>query len=381
MCGRTMRKDFQGEGGSNGSARINKMGSDAIRFASAIGRVRTRQKPGAVSRPFHDRRWANQCQPMGGRNRSHEGDGAELGASVQYGGSSSVALPAQRRAPPFFSQQQVEAIIATVKQSEPTEHELPGHGWSLKKVRRWVKQVFGCEVSRSTLRILLKQKGLSWKKCQKLLKKASPVKRAAFVEEFQQLFAQLCQGKLRLIYIDESHFHRDLELGYTWATTGEPAWRASDCPSLSERINWYGAYDFSQGQCLIWNEGNCNQENTVKFLHHLAAWLGPSSIPVVIIWDGAPCHRAESVQAAAAALSFTLVPLPGYSPDLNPIEGLWKWMREEVTQHHCHPTLRHLFDACKAFIQRINAYPEQLIVRLWPKFQLDPDFEKLLVSN
>lgn len=98
----------------------------------------------------------------------------------------------------------------------------------------------------------------------------------------------------------------------------------------------------------------------------------------MIIWDNAPCHRAQPVQAAAAALGFTLLPLPGYSPDLNPIEGLWKWMREEVTQLHCYPTLRALFDACKHFIDRINRDPEQILKRLWPKFALDPEFEKLL---
>ena len=79
-------------------------------------------------------------------------------------------------------------------------------------------------------------------------------------------------------------------------------------------------------------------------------------------------------------LGFTLIPLPGYSPDLNPIEGLWKWMREEVTQNYCHATMRQLFDACIAFIRRINADPERLFSRLPPKLQLDPDFEKLLAS-
>jgi transposase len=271
--------------------------------------------------------------------------------------------------------------VTTVKETEPVEHALPGYNWSLKKVRRWVKQVMRCEVSRSALRILLKQKGLSWKKCQKVLKKAKPEQRATFMQEFQQSFSQVCQGKVRLIYIDEAHVHRDMDLGYTWAPTGKPAWRLSDCPPLADRINWYGAYDFSRAQCFIWQEGACNQENTIQFLHHLAEWVGPLSASVLIIWDGAPWHKAKQVQEAAAELGFTLQPLPGYSPDLNPIEGLWKWMREEVTRNHCHLTMRELFDACKAFIDRINAAPDQLLTRLWPKFELDPAFEKLLVSN
>jgi hypothetical protein len=251
----------------------------------------------------------------------------------------------------------------------------------LKKLQHWVKQVFECEVSRTTLRTLLKEQRLSWKKCQKLLKKADPEKRAAFVQQFEALYEQVCREEIVLVYVDESHFHRDMDLGYTWATVGEVAWRESECPPLADRINWYGAYDFNHGQCFIWNEGSCNKEHTVSFLHRLADWLDDVSCPVVIIWDGAPWHRAHLVQAVAADLGFTLIPLPAYSPDLNPIEGLWKWMRAEVTQNHCYTTMRQLFDACKAFIDRINIDPQPIISRLWPKFELDPDFERLLVSN
>ena len=268
-----------------------------------------------------------------------------------------------------------------MRTTAPSDHDLPGYGWSLKKLKQWVKQVFKHDVSRNLLRKVLKANGVSWKKCQKVLGKANAQKRQAYIQRFQELFEQFCQGKIRMIYIDEAHFHRDLDLGYTWSTIGEPTWRVSDCPRLSERINWYGAYDFLDGRCFLWNEGNCNGTQSVKFLQRLHAWIGDSDIPVVIIWDGAPCHRTKIVQSAATQLGFTLQPLPAYSPDLNPIEGLWKWMREEVTQLHCYPTLRHLFVACQAFIARINLDPERIISRLWPKFELDPDFEKLLFSK
>jgi transposase len=275
----------------------------------------------------------------------------------------------------------VDELVRTVKESAPVDHGLPGYNWTIKKLRLRAQQVLGHDVSRSTLRQMLKENRLSWKKGQKVLQKADPEQRAAFIQEFQAIFDQVCGEEIRRLYLDESHFHRDMDLGYTWAETGQPAWRLSDCPPLQDRLDWYGAYDFSQGQCFIWNEGRCNGAHTVEFLRHLAQWLGPSTAPVVIIWDGAPCHKAKIAQAEAAELGFTLLPLPGYSPDLNPIEGLWKWMRAEVTQNHCYATMRELFDACQAFIQRINADALQVIQRLWPKLDLDPEFEKLLVST
>ena len=66
---------------------------------------------------------------------------------------------------------------------------------------------------------------------------------------------------------------------------------------------------------------------------------------------------------------------------MNLIEGLWKWMREGVTPHHRQDTLRELFDACKSFVDTIDENALDIIRRLWPRFDLDPEVEKLQFSN
>lgn len=268
-----------------------------------------------------------------------------------------------------------------MKHSDPKAQGLPGRGWTLKKLGRWIAEKLGRRMCRNTIGSLLKQAGLSWKKCKKLLGKADPNRRAEYLKTFEQLYRQMCAGEVVLVFLDESHFHRDLDLGYTWAPVGQRVWRVSDCPSLSERLNWYGAYNFTSGQCLIWHEGQCNTLHTGMFLERVARWLGSLGRRIVLIWDGAPCHRANILKEQAQALGLELLPLPGYSPDLNPIEGLWKWMREEVTQHECYANLQKLSDACERFIESINRDPLGIISRLWPKFALDPELEKLRISN
>jgi transposase len=272
-------------------------------------------------------------------------------------------------------------IVQTVERSVPRDHGLPGSDWTLKKLACWLGEKYQRVASRNAIRRVLREAGLTWKKCKKLLGKRDRQRRADYLERFRELYEQVRRGEVVLVYVDESHFHRDLEVGYTWGRVGERIGRPSDCPGLAERINWYGAYNFSDGQCFIWNEGNCNKEHTVAFLHHLLDWLDPSGRRVVVIWDGAPWHKAHLVSEAAAELGIELIRLPAYSPDLNPIEGLWKWMREEVTQLCCHPTLRALFDACKDFIDRINQTPMTVVNRLWPRFELDEDVEKLQLSG
>ena len=81
-----------------------------------------------------------------------------------------------------------------------------------------------------------------------MLAKANPQQRAAYVESFQAWYDQVCRGELRLIYVDEVHLHQDLETGYRWSLTGVDDWVPSHCLSLSNRLNWYGAYDFTTGR-------------------------------------------------------------------------------------------------------------------------------------
>ena len=60
-----------------------------------------------------------------------------------------------------------------------------------------------------------------------------------------------------------------------------------------------------------------------------------------------------------------------------PVEALWRWLREDVTYHHCHTTAQDLTRRVAAFETRLNQNPFAVADRLWVKDQLDPDEEKL----
>ena len=100
-----------------------------------------------------------------------------------------------------------------------------------------------------------------------------------------------------------------------------------------------------------------------------------------LIVVGASYHRAGIVREAATALQIDLVPLPGYSPDFMPVEALWRWLREDVTYHYCHPTAEDLSRRVAAFETRLNQDACAVADRLWVKDHLDPDEEKLRFSR
>ena len=75
------------------------------------------------------------------------------------------------------------------------------------------------------------------------------------------------------------------------------------------------------------------------------------------------------------------MPPPGYSPALRPGEALWRWLREDVTYHHCHANRDDLARRVATFQARINQEPCTLADRLGLKERLDPEEEKLRFSN
>jgi transposase len=104
-------------------------------------------------------------------------------------------------------------------------------------------------------------------------------------------------------------------------------------------------------------------------------------LPIKLVWDGAPYHRALSVRDATQTLNIELQPLPAYSPDFMPVEHLWHWLREDLTYHTCYDTTAELIAQVERFQARLNDDPEALSQRLWVSTQLDPEIEKLRFST
>jgi transposase len=83
-------------------------------------------------------------------------------------------------------------------------------------------------------------------------------------------------------------------------------------------------------------------EDVVRFLKHLMRQV-PGK--VLVIWDGSPIHRSKAVKkflSDGAAKRLQLEQLPGYAPDLNPDEGVWKHLKCVELKNLCCQNLAEL---------------------------------------
>jgi transposase len=274
---------------------------------------------------------------------------------------------------------------APAKASEPARPEAVAGSdkswsrWTTSRVRTRIEKVFGLDVSKESVRRVLHRLGLSWKKGKKLLAKADPARRRAFVADIRALLDEVLHNEsLVLAYIDEAHVHQDADMGYGWSPRGQRLYVASSAPGLKAKVTFYGVYLYSESEARIWPYPRGNGEHTIDVLHRLRAEF--QQRPMIVIWDGASYHRSACVLDAAAELGIRIVRLPAYSPDFMPVEALWRWLRESVTYNHCHDTAAELIERVAAFVAAINRDACAMADRLWVKDELDPEEEMLRFS-
>jgi len=77
------------------------------------------------------------------------------------------------------------------------------------------------------------------------------------------------------------------------------------------------------------------------FLNQLSLTLDPD-VQAVLVWDGAGYHRSKSLICPS---NITLISLPPYSPELNPVENLWHYLRSHHWSNRKYDTVDDLFDA------------------------------------
>ena len=251
--------------------------------------------------------------------------------------------------------------------------------WTLRRLVDFVQAKFGRRFCRETIRRALHRLKLSWQKAHKLLGLADPEKREVFVSQIGALLDGARDERHHLVYLDEAHIHQDVDLGYAWGERGKRFQVASSSPGLKAKVSFYGLYLYNDGQVRIWPYERANGDHTIDVLRRLRAEIPTGKL--IVFWDGAPYHRAKTVWAAAGSLGIHLLPLPSYSPDLMAVEPLWRWLREDVTYHHCHATPEDLIRRVAAFEADVNANPCAVADRLWVKDHLDPEEEKIRFSK
>jgi transposase len=143
-----------------------------------------------------------------------------------------------------------------------------------------------------------------------------------------------------IVWVDESGFYLLPGLVRTYAPRGQtPILRL---PLSRDHLSAISAIT-PEGKLYlhIQEQAYCSKD-VVRFLKHLLRQI-PDKL--LVIWDGSPIHRGKPVKeflADGGAKRIQLERLPGYAPDLNPDEGIWRHLKRVELRNVCCRDRKHL---------------------------------------
>jgi transposase len=202
---------------------------------------------------------------------------------------------------------------------------------TVKAAQQVIVQRTGIRRGLTQVRRFLKRLGLTPRKACAIPvpPKATPAehaqKQAAFLEDqLEPRLAEARAGRRQVRFVDASHFVFATFLGYLWCKTRWCVRAASG----RKRFNVLGAVDaLSHNLVQITNHSYINAESVCALLR--AVVEAGTGLPITLVLDNARYQKCALVTELAAQLGVELLYLPSYSPNLNLIERLWKFVKKE----------------------------------------------------
>ncbi len=267
--------------------------------------------------------------------------------SISSGGSNSL-----------LSDEQSELLIAHLEENTYLYvHEIIEH----------VENTFSVTYSVPGMNKWLHRNNFSYKKPKGRPHKANKEQQEQFIKEYEALKNEL-KPEDSVYFADSVHPTQASKLSYGWIRRGKN--RNLPTTASRTRLNIIGAMKLNDiGNTITQRYDTINSDSIIHHLKLLRKAEGKKGI-IYLVLDQAPYHRAEVVKIEANKLDIVLKFLPPYSPNLNPIERLWKVMNEKVRYNHFFKSAKDFKDKIDDFLKKtLPKIGDSLSNRITDNFQ------------
>ena len=204
---------------------------------------------------------------------------------------------------------------------------------TLEEAQQWLSKHYDYQVSTESVRKLLKRLGFRRLKANPFPGNARKLdewleEQDKWVEHLYALHAKAKEGEIDMAFCDAMHAVYGKFCTYYW--TDQAVYKPTG--SGRHRLNVYGAYDPISGRVLTnYGEGKVDADYVVDFLKWLRKHHYPKvKRPLHLMMDNARYQHCAYVREEARKLNIVLEFQPAYSPNLNLIERVWKYIKSLV---------------------------------------------------
>ena len=229
--------------------------------------------------------------------------------------------------PPKLSGAQLARLYGLVVGNDPRQLRFAFALWTRAMIRELIRREFGVALSEVSVGRLLRKLGLSPQRPLYRAYQQNPEAVARWkAEEYPAIREQAAQVGATIYFADEAGVRSDYHAGTTWAPVG----RTPVVASTGDRfgVNLISAVTAKGKLRFAAYEGSLNGPVFIDFCRRL---LDDTPGPVFLVLDGHPVHRSKAVKQFAGSTGgrLRLCFLPGYSPELNPGEWVWKNIKHD----------------------------------------------------
>ncbi len=244
---------------------------------------------------------------------------------------------------------------------------------SSEQIRHWIQSVFAVSYSSSGVKDLLKRVGVTYHKVTGFLWRANPDKQRAFVDRVarhQREAKRPDAPRTRRYYVDACHPVWGLDLVYCcWLLVGQRF--LAGMGSGRQRLNILGAYCPDDHESIDYRltRDNINGEQFVNFLRLLRS-IHPEVERFILYVDGARYYSKPVVKEwLRRHPEFHLSRIPAYSPNVNLIERMWKFLRAKALSRW-HKTFADMQAAVSEVLDHLEDYGSELRALMTEKFHI-----------
>ena len=229
----------------------------------------------------------------------------------------------------------------------------------------YVEFTFGKKYTPSGMRDLLHRIGFTYKKTSHIPGKADIEKQQKFIDGFKE-FMKHKPPEVTVIYMDASHPQHNSMPAYGWIKKGERKEVQSN--TGRERLNLNGALNAETREVIIVEAETINADSTIMLLKKIEQSY-PSAPYIYVFADNARYYHSEEVLNYLKTSKIMIERIPPYSPNLNPIERLWKFFHKKIQYNKYYATFAEFRLECLMFFERLDEYAEKLATLLTLNFK------------
>ncbi len=233
----------------------------------------------------------------------------------------------------------------------------------------YVQHTYGITFSVSGMTKWLTRNKFSFKKPKGTPSKADPEKQAAFIKYYEDLLTTLPEDE-PVEFLDAVHPTMATKITYGWIRTGKKKDKLIKTTASRSRLNLLGSINLESMDITIAAHETIDSLAMEKHFASLRKKY-PKAPRIHQILDNGPYNTSHATREAAKKYGILLHYLPTYSPNLNPIERVWKVMNEFTRNNRVFTTVRDFKTAIFEFFSitwpKISA---SMVDRITDNFQI-----------